>query len=96
VSIPGSVTSIGELTFGGCSVLTSVTIPGSVIYIGSQAFYSCDALTSVIFGAGSNITTAWNDNAFPGNYGDNLWAAYTLAPKSGTYTRSGGTWTQTP
>jgi hypothetical protein len=50
----------------------------------------------VTFGAGSNITTVWNNNAFPDNsYGDSLWAAYTTGSKAGAYTRDGTTWTQT-
>ncbi len=47
VTIPGSVTSIGEHAFRGCSGLTSVTIPGSVTSIGQQAFCGCSGLTSV-------------------------------------------------
>lgn len=47
VSIPESVTSIGNSAFGGCSSLTSVTIPNSVTSIGSRAFAQCFHLTSV-------------------------------------------------
>ena len=47
VTIPGSVTSIGNYAFRGCSSLTSVTIPNSVTSIGSSAFQNCSGLTSV-------------------------------------------------
>ena len=46
VTIPNSVTSIGEYAFCGCR-LTSVTIPNSVTSIGASAFYECRSLTSV-------------------------------------------------
>ena len=47
ITIPNSVTSIGEYAFSGCSSLTSITIPNSVTSIGSGAFSSCSALTSI-------------------------------------------------
>ena len=40
VTIPNSVTSIGDYAFSECTSLTSVTIPNSVTIIGSDAFYS--------------------------------------------------------
>ncbi|WP_294747291.1 leucine-rich repeat domain-containing protein [uncultured Prevotella sp.] len=47
ITIPNSVTSIGENAFAFCSGLTSVTIPNSVTSIGKKAFYGCFGLTSV-------------------------------------------------
>mgnify|MGYP004512993869 FL=1 len=43
----GSVTSIGDNAFEGCTGLTSVTIPASVTRIGEFAFSGCGALTSI-------------------------------------------------
>ena len=47
VSIPDSVTSIGQYTFAACTSLTRVTIPSSVTSIGSNAFSGCTSLTRV-------------------------------------------------
>ncbi len=47
ITIPESVTSIGQGAFQGCSDLTSITIPNSVTSIGSGAFLDCSALTFV-------------------------------------------------
>ena len=61
ISIPNSVTSIGENAFERCSALTSVTIGNSVTSIGSSAFYSCSRLTSVTIG---NSVTSIGEKAF--------------------------------
>ena len=47
VTIPDSVTTIGESAFDGCNNLTSITIPDSVTTIGEYAFYGCENLESV-------------------------------------------------
>ena len=47
VSIPDTVTSIGEYAFSHCGEMKSVTIPDSVTSIGGRAFYSCEGLTSI-------------------------------------------------
>ena len=43
----GSVTSIGNYAFSGCSGLTSITIPSRVTSIVSYAFKNCSGLTSI-------------------------------------------------
>ena len=50
VTIPNSVTCIGNLAFDNCSGLTSVTIPNSVTSIGDSVFSHCSGLTSVTIG----------------------------------------------
>ena len=47
VTIPNSVTSIGDYAFSNCSGLTSVIIPNSVTSIGVAAFEGCNSLTSI-------------------------------------------------
>jgi hypothetical protein len=47
VTIPKSVTSIGDSAFYECANLTSITIPNSVTSIGNYAFNSCENLTNI-------------------------------------------------
>ena len=47
ITIPDSVTTIGNYAFYKCSGLTSLTIPDSVTTIGNYAFYNCWGLTSL-------------------------------------------------
>lgn len=48
LTIPDSVTSIGDYAFEGCEKITSLTIPGTVVSIGEDAFHACNGLTNVI------------------------------------------------
>ena len=57
----GSVTSIGDSAFSGCTGLTSVTIPDSVTSIGDSAFFGCTGLTSVTI---PDSVTSIGDEAF--------------------------------
>ena len=61
ITIPNSVTSIGNYAFYGCSGLTSLTIPNRVTSIGQSAFYGCSGLTSVTLG---NSVTSIGKDAF--------------------------------
>src|SRR6185369_15751942 len=50
VTIPDSVTSIGDEAFAVCTNLNSVTIPDNVTSIGDNVFISCASLTNVVIG----------------------------------------------
>ena len=47
VSIPDSITTIGDYAFQYCRKLTEVDIPSSVTVIGSSAFNECDKLNKI-------------------------------------------------
>lgn len=60
VTIPNSVTEIGNNAFEGCS-FTSIDIPNSVTSIGDRAFQYCSSLTSVTM---PNSVTSIGSSAF--------------------------------
>ena len=52
ISIPNSVTDIGNNAFQNCAGLTAITIPDNVTTIGNSAFYGCAGLTAATIGNG--------------------------------------------
>ena len=63
ITVPNSVTSIGNSAFAARERLTSITISDNVISIGSTAFYDCIGLTSIII---PNKVTSIGIDAFNG------------------------------
>ena len=61
LTIPDSVTSIGESAFSGCTGLTGITIPDSVTSIGKGAFSGCSSLETITIpfvGAKAGVTSS--------------------------------------
>ncbi len=63
ITIPDSVTSIGNRAFNNCTGLTSITIPDSVMSIGSYAFNNCTGLTGITI---PDSVTSIGEYAFSG------------------------------
>ena len=57
VTIPNTVTSIGNSAFDGCTGLTSVSFPASLTSIGTLAFRGCSSLTSVSLSSCTSLTS---------------------------------------
>ena len=63
MTIPSSVSSIGNSVFYGCTGLTSITIPEGVTSIGGSAFKGCTGLTSITI---PESMTSIEESAFEG------------------------------
>lgn len=63
ITIPNSVTSIGEGAFADCDAISSITIPNSVVSIGAGAFSGCDALSSITI---PNSVSSIDEDTFNG------------------------------
>lgn len=47
ITLPNSITFIGDYAFSSCSSLIEITLPNSVTSIGNAAFNSCSSLTEI-------------------------------------------------
>ena len=63
ITIPNTVTTIGESAFENCNGLTSIVLPDNVTTIGESAFLNCSSITSVTI---PNSVTSIGDYAFSG------------------------------
>jgi hypothetical protein len=55
VTIPGTVTTIGNRAFYGCTTPTTVSIPSSVTNISITAFSGCNSLTAINVNTGNSV-----------------------------------------
>ena len=62
VTLPSTITSIGECAFYNCRALNSINIPASVTTIGDHTFNSCTSLTTI--NIPSSVTTIGNFTFF--------------------------------
>jgi len=60
ITIPDSVTSIGQYAFCNCTSLTSINIPSSVTSIGPNAFMNCLSLVTINIDAGNSVYSSDN------------------------------------
>ena len=84
ISIPNSVTNIGDRAFAECTSLTNVMMTDNVKNIGHQAFYKCTSLDDIIlpkelsymgFGAFAECSSL-QDIEIPGTLGELLDGAF--------------------
>jgi hypothetical protein len=64
VTIPGSVTDIGDGAFADCTNLTTVAIPNSVTTIGDDAFGNCSSLTGITVDPANSFYSSTNGVLF--------------------------------
>lgn len=76
LTIPNSVSIIGERSFYECSSLVSVTLPESIDTIGQEAFVGCNALVSVT--SLSQTPPVCGENIFAEKYSNNVSSRITL------------------
>ncbi|MBI22328.1 MAG: hypothetical protein CMN05_01870 [Roseibacillus sp.] len=81
ITIPDSVTSIGEEAFSRCYKLTSITIGNGVTSIGHRAFARCENLSAVTFLGDAPKLNEWKDIINGGTRAGSLGATPTIYRK---------------
>ena len=61
ITIPESITNLGQYAFAGCSSLTSIALPSGITTIGYCTFSSCSSLVSIVIPA---MVTSIGQEAF--------------------------------
>ncbi len=65
-TIPGTVDTIKDGAFTGCTKLTSIDIPNRITYIGQFAFSECSSLKSIVLPKGMTTIEQWMFNGCSG------------------------------
>ena len=81
ITIPSSVTSIGQSAFNQCKGLTSINIPNGVTSIGGSAFAGCTGLTSITIPNG--VTSIGNQAFYNCNHLTSITIEATTPPTLG-------------
>ncbi len=63
ITIPNSVTSIGDLAFADCTALTTITIPNSVKTIGNSAFAY---VPNIVYNGTDSVDAPWGARSMNG------------------------------
>lgn len=61
ITLPASITTIGDYAFNNCTSLTSINLPNSITSIGESAFNQCRSLTNLTL---PNSLTTIGNNGF--------------------------------
>ena len=64
ISLPDTVTSIGDCAFAACLALTSISLPDGVTSIGEGAFAMCEKLASIEVAQGNEHFKSLNGNLY--------------------------------
>jgi hypothetical protein len=86
--LPSSIVTIGNNSFQECASINNINILNGTI--GNNAFNNCTSLTSVTLGT----VTINNASSFDDDLKDAYDTAVSGGDGTGTYTKSGGSWSK--
>ncbi len=81
ITLPDTVTVIGNNAFNGCSALTNITVPEGVKEIHPNAFRNCSSVASINYNAVNCNDLSSSDNAFYGVGSSLTETLVTIGPK---------------
>ncbi len=66
ITLPSTITAIGDSAFGNCSALATVNVSSTSLTVGNSSFSGCSALSTESVAAIAALTTTYGENAFYG------------------------------